>query len=47
MEADISEKWIIVMHKMHHCIWYLCKVHINGRYIHLEFGENVLTLTNP
>ena len=47
MEADISENWITVMRKMHYYIWYLCKVHINERYMHLEFGENVLTLANP
>ena len=47
MKADIFKNRIIVMHKMHHRAWYLCKVHINRRYIHLEFGENVLTLRNP
>ena len=35
------------MRKTHYRMRCLCKVHINKRYTHLEFGENVLTLTNP
>ena len=37
----------MVMRKTHYHMRRLCKVHTNKRYMHLEFGENVLTLTNP